>query len=93
VGQGLRLTITQTVPKSLDAVSITLWCPLRSVHPPPQRHYIGIVEQAKWLESPLLNGKFVVGDRLLSRELTVRNGSHWAGQYRTQFGQFRPHDQ
>jgi hypothetical protein len=43
--------------------------------PPPQRHYIGIVEQAKWLECPSLNGKFVVGDRLLSRALTVRNGS------------------
>jgi len=25
--QGLRLTITQAVPKTLGAVGITLWCP------------------------------------------------------------------
>jgi hypothetical protein len=27
--QGLRLTITQAVPKTLGATGITLWCPLK----------------------------------------------------------------
>lgn len=33
-GYGLRLTITQTVPKPLGAVSFRLWCLLRGVLPP-----------------------------------------------------------
>ncbi len=33
-GNGLRLTLTQTVPKTLGAVSITLWYLLRGVRPP-----------------------------------------------------------
>lgn len=38
--QALRLTITQTVPKTLGAVGLTHWCPLTEFLPPPRRQYI-----------------------------------------------------
>lgn len=38
---GLRLTFTQPVPKTLGAVSITLWCLLRGVHPLATKAFYG----------------------------------------------------
>ena len=32
-GQGVRLSITQTVPTALSAVGITHWCPLAGAPP------------------------------------------------------------
>jgi hypothetical protein len=40
-GKGLRLTITQPVPKTLGAVSITIWCLLQGVRPPAASVFYG----------------------------------------------------